>query len=215
MKHHKVFIADDHAIVRQGIKMMLQGSDTLRVVGETGNGSELLDQCLAFEPDILIMDICLQCQKDGLDLIKHIRKTIPPLHILVFSNYPEDPYAIRAIKAGAQGYLNKRQEPLDLLVALDTIASGKRYISTALAQELANWIHQDRDKPLQTLLSDREFQTMQFLAQGLSVSDIAIKLNLSVKTISMYRHRMLHKLGFKHNTELIAYAIRQGITSPH
>lgn len=203
---NKVVVADDHDIIREAVKLFLQPHQHLQVVAETGDGSQVLRLCREHQPDLLLLDITFQ-NRDGIDILKQAKKEFPQLNVLMFSAHEEQKYAIRALKAGASGYLNK-QFSVDFLVpAIECVLAGNKYISQSLAQELANRVQTDFKPVAYEKLSDRELQTLRFIAQGLSVSDIADKLNLSVKTISMYRARTLEKLNLRHNAELIRYAI--------
>jgi DNA-binding NarL/FixJ family response regulator len=175
-------------------------------VAETGAGANVLKLCREHNPHLLLLDITLP-NRDGMSILKQAKKEFRELKVLIFSSYDESKYAIRALKAGASGYLNKQNAINNLLPALECVLAGNKYISPVLAQELANWVQADYDRVAHEKLSDRELQTLQLIASGLSVGDIAVKLNLSVKTISMYRARTLEKLALRHNAELMHYAI--------
>ena len=157
--------------------------------------------------DVLLLDISMP-DRSGIEILKQVRKECPKVAVLMLSMHREDQYAIRSLKAGAAGYLNKQSAPVELVNAIRQVASGKKYISPALAQELANQIGDDREIPLHETLSDREYQTLTMIASGKTVSDIATELTLSVKTISMYRSRLLQKMKLRHNAELTHYAIK-------
>lgn len=202
----KVLIADDHAILRQGLKQMLQETDDIVVVNEAENASGALQLALKEDADVLLLDISLP-DRSGIEVLKQIKNEQPKLAVLMLSAHREDQYAIRALKAGASGYLSKESALAELVIAIRTVAKGKKYVGLAVAEALANHLYTDSDKPAHTTLSDREFQTLTLLASGLRVSDIALKLSLSVKTISMYRSRLLAKLNLKNNAELTHYAI--------
>jgi DNA-binding NarL/FixJ family response regulator len=146
--------------------------------------------------------------RSGIEVLKQIRKEKPALAVLMLSMHREDQYAVRALKAGASGYLNKQSAPAELVNAIRQVASGRKYISPELAQQLANQVSDDRDEVLHESLSDREFQTLTMIASGMAVSDIAAELALSVKTVSMYRSRLLAKMRLRHNAELTHYAIK-------
>jgi DNA-binding NarL/FixJ family response regulator len=156
---------------------------------------------------VLLLDISLP-DRSGIEVLKQLHKECPEISVLMLSMHREDQYAIRSLKAGASGYLNKQSAPADLVNAIRLVASGKKYISASLAQELANQIGEDREAPPHETLSDREYQTLILIASGKSVSEIAVELTLSVKTISMYRSRLLQKMKLKHNAELTHYAIK-------
>jgi two-component system invasion response regulator UvrY len=202
----KVLIADDHAILRQGLKQMLLETDDIAVVNEAENASRAYQLALKEDADVLLLDISLP-DRSGIEVLKLIKNEKPKLAVLMLSAHREDQYAIRALKAGASGYLSKEGALTELVIAIRTVAKGKKYVGQAVAEALANHLYTDSDKPAHETLSDREFQTLTLLASGLRVSDIALKLSLSVKTISMYRSRLLAKLNLKNNAELTHYAI--------
>ena len=202
----KVLIADDHAILRQGLKQMLLETDDIVVVNEAENASRAYQLALKEDADVLLLDISLP-DRSGIEVLKLIKNEKPKLAVLMLSAHREDQYAIRALKAGASGYLSKEGALTELVIAIRTVAKGKKYVGQAVAEALANHLYTDSDKPAHETLSDREFQTLTLLASGLRVSDIALKLSLSVKTISMYRSRLLAKLNLKNNAELTHYAI--------
>jgi len=203
----KVLIADDHAIVREGLRQICAGSKDIVVAGNAANGLEAIKLAREGNGDVMLLDIVLP-DRSGIDILKQIRKEHPALPVLILSVHREDQYAIRALKAGAAGFLNKQATPTELLAAIRQAASGRKYVSPSLAQELANQIGFDHETPLHETLSDREYQTMIMIASGKTVSDIAAELLLSVKTISMYRSRVLAKMKMRHNAELTHYALR-------
>ncbi|EJN06889.1 response regulator transcription factor [Herbaspirillum sp. YR522] len=203
----KVLIADDHAIVREGLRQICAGTKDIAVSGNAANGSEAIKLAREANGDVMLLDIVLP-DRSGIEILKQIRKEHPQLPVLMLSIHREDQYAIRALKAGAAGFLNKQVAPSELLAAIRQAASGRKYISPSLAQELANQIGFDHDTPLHETLSDREYQTMVMIASGKTVSDIAAELSLSVKTISMYRSRVLVKMKMRHNAELTHYALK-------
>jgi two-component system invasion response regulator UvrY len=203
----KVLIADDHAIVREGLKQILADTKDIVVVGFAENGVDAIKLARRDHSHVMLLDISLP-DRSGIEVLKQLHKECPHLAVLMLSMHREDQYAIRALKAGAAGYLNKQSAPVDLVNAIRQVAAGKKYISAALAQELANQIGDDHDTPLHETLSDREYQTLIMIASGKSVSEIAGELTLSVKTISMYRSRLLQKMKLKHNAELTHYAIK-------
>jgi len=202
-----VMIADDHAIVRQGLKQILNETDDIRVTGEAETGFQAIKIARQYDFDVTLLDISLP-DRNGIDVLKQIRKDRPNLAILVLSMHNEHEFAIRALKAGAAGYLNKQSAPAQLVTAIRQVASGDKYISPALAQELANSINSKDDQPLYTILSDREFQTLCMIASGKTLSDISTEMFLSPKTVSVYRSRVLEKLKLTNNSELIRYAIK-------
>ncbi|HEX7649142.1 MAG TPA: response regulator transcription factor [Noviherbaspirillum sp.] len=207
----KVLIADDHAIVREGLRQILADTRDIVVAGDAENGSEAIRLARCNECDVLLLDISMP-DRSGIDVLKQIKKESPKLAVLMLSMHREDQYAIRSLKAGAAGYLNKQSAPAELVDAIRQVANGKKYVSPALAQELANQVGDEhRDVPPHEILSDREYQTMIMIASGKTVSEIAAELALSVKTISMYRSRLLQKMKMRHNAELTHYAIRNNL----
>lgn len=203
----KVLIADDHAIVREGLKQILADTKDISVAGEAENGLDAIKLARKGKADVLLLDISMP-DRSGIEVLKQVRKESPELAVLMLSMHREDQYAIRSLKAGAAGYLNKQSAPAELVNAIRQVAGGRKYISTSLAQELANQIGDDHETPLHETLSDREYQTLIMIASGKAVSDIAAELVLSVKTISMYRSRLLQKMKLRHNAELTHYAIK-------
>jgi DNA-binding NarL/FixJ family response regulator len=203
----KIAVVDDHAIVRQGLKTLIDANEHLELVAESDGTNNVLEMCLNSKPNLLMLDISLS-NTNGIELVKHLKKELPKLPILIFSMHDENLYAVHAIKAGASGYLNKNQSFEKYLEAIQTVLSGKKYLSPTMVQLIADRIHSGDEENPQDKLSFREFQTLKMLASGLTVSDIAEKLFLSVKTISMYRSRILQKLKLKNNSELISFAIK-------
>jgi two-component system invasion response regulator UvrY len=203
----KVLIADDHAIVREGLKQILADTKDIVVAGHAENGNEAIKFARDGACDVLLLDISMP-DKSGIEVLKQVKKESPKISVLMLSLHREDQYAIRSLKAGASGYLNKQSAPAELVNAIRQVASGRKYVSAALAQELANSISDDHETPLHETLSDREYQTLTMIASGKTVSDIAEELVLSVKTISMYRSRLLQKMKLRHNAELTHYAIK-------
>lgn len=204
----RIIIADDHAIVREGLKQILADSPDMVVAGDAENGTDAVKLARRGDADVLLLDISMP-DRSGIDVLKQIKKEVPRLAVLMLSMHREDQYAIRSLKAGAAGYLNKQSAPAELVDAIRQVAGGRKYISAALAQELANQVgDENRAVPPHETLSDREYQTMIMIASGKTVSDIAGELSLSVKTISMYRSRLLQKMKLRHNAELTHYAIK-------
>lgn len=206
----KVFVADDHAVVREGIKRILAEAGDITVAGEAASGPELLARACTGSCDVVVMDLAMPgCS--GLEALQEFRRLRPRVPILVLSMYPEDQYAVRTITAGATGYLNKSGMPEELVKAVRTLAAGRRYISPEVAEHLASHVDQSSGKAPHEALSNREYQVMCMLAAGRSVSEISQELCLSVKTVSTYRSRILEKMGFHCNAELIRYAIQNQI----
>lgn len=204
----RILIADDHAIVREGLKQILADTRDIVVAGHAENGHDVIKLARSGDADVLLLDISMP-DKSGIEVLKQIKKECPNLAVLMLSMHREDQYAIRSLKAGAAGYLNKQSAPAELVDAIRQVAAGRKYISPALAQELANQVgDENREVPPHETLSDREYQTLVMIATGKTVSDIAGELALSVKTISMYRSRLLQKMKLRHNAELTHYAIK-------
>lgn len=206
----RVLIADDHAIVRQGLRQILSDTSDLTVTGEAENGVQAVQMVRSGEWDVILMDVSMP-DRNGIDALKLIKKEFPRLPILILSMYPEEQYAIRALKAGAAGYLTKQSAPDLLVTAIRQVASGKKYVSPSLAEELANAISEDTDRPAHEKLSDREYQTLCMIASGKTPTEIAEALNLSVKTVSVYRARLLEKMNLRNNAELTHYGLKHGL----
>jgi two-component system, NarL family, invasion response regulator UvrY len=203
----KVLIADDHAIVREGLKQILADTGDIVVAGDAETGGEAIKLARKRKCDVLLLDISMP-DRNGIEILKQARKEFPKLAVLMLSMHREDQYAIRSLKAGAAGYLNKQSAPDELVNAIRQVAAGRKYISPSLAQELANQVSEDHEAMPHEGLSDREYQTLIMIASGKTVSEIAVALTLSVKTISMYRSRLLQKMKLRHNAELTHYAIK-------
>jgi DNA-binding NarL/FixJ family response regulator len=203
----KVFIADDHAIVREGLKQILAETRDIVVAGEAENGFDAIKLFRKSECQVMLLDISLP-DRNGIEVLKQIKKEKPELAVLMLSMHREDQYAIRSLKAGAAGYLTKQSAPKELVTAIRQVAGGLKYISPALAQELANHVGDDHEAPLHETLSDREYQTLTMIASGKTVGTIAKELSLSVKTVSEYRARLLVKMKLKNSAELTHYAIK-------
>ncbi|MYM75815.1 response regulator [Duganella sp. FT134W] len=203
----KVFIADDHAIVREGLKQILAETRDIVVAGEAENGLDAIKLFRKSGCQVMLLDISLP-DRNGIEVLKQIKKEKPELAVLMLSMHREDQYAIRALKAGASGYLTKQSAPKELVTAIRQVGAGLKYISAALAQELANHVGDDHEAPLHETLSDREYQTLTMIASGKTVGVIAKELSLSVKTVSEYRARLLVKMKLKNSAELTHYAIK-------
>ncbi len=202
----KIGIADDHDIVRQGLKQIISDTDNMVVMGEASNGQELIEMVRKKPFDVLLLDISMP-GRSGIEILKQLKIEKPNLPVLMLSMHPEDQYAIRALKAGASGYISKDTASDVLIDAIRKAAEGRKYISPSLAEKLAGTITHDVDEKPHETLSDREFQILVMLAGGKSVSDIGRELFLNVKTISTYRRRILDKMNLKNNAELTHYAI--------
>lgn len=203
----KLLIVDEHAVVREGLKQIINNAPDMAVVGEAESGLEAIRLSRQLEYQIMLLEIALP-DRNGIDILKQIKKESPQVAVIMFSAHREDQYAVRALKSGASGYLNKQCSAAQIINAIKQVASGLKYISPALAQEMANNLNQEHEGELHKTLSDREFQTLTMIASGKSVSDIAKELSLSVKTISEYRARLLLKMKLRHNAELTHYAIK-------
>ncbi len=206
----RVAIADDHAIVRTGLQQFLTDQDDIEVIGEAANGSETLQLVRSQSIDVLIMDISMPGQS-GIDILASLRAHAPELAILILSGYPEQHYATALLRQGANGYLNKECDPEEIVTAVRTLARGKRYISAAVAELLAEQLQGGGDGPAHEGLSERELQVFMRLARGETISAIAETLSLSVKTISTYRTRLLEKLSLSSNSDLTYYALKHGL----
>jgi|SRR5438128_1555021 len=207
-----VLIADDHTIVRQGLKHILSNDSQLKVVGEATNGEEVLKMLETLKVDGVVLDITMP-GKNGLDVLKELKRKYPQLPVLVLSMHPEDQFAIRVLKAGASGYVTKESAPDELIGALRKVCSGGKYVSPQLAEKLAVFIENDKGRALHDQLSDREYQVLLMLALGKTVSEIADELMLSIKTVSTYRTRVLQKMKMGTNAELTRYALQHQLVS--
>lgn len=207
-----VLIADDHEIVREGLKRIIDETIDIRVVSEASDGNQVMDNLRQHEVDVLILDISMPGQS-GLEVLKLVKCHYPDIKVLVLSIFSENQYAIRMLRAGASGYLTKETAAEKLVHAIRRVASGRKYISPELAEQLVSDLDSPGDKPLHASLSDREFQVLRLLGSGMRVTDIARKLSLSVKTISTNRTRILRKLNLKNTAELICYALRHELVN--
>ena len=203
----RIGIVDDHAIVRSGLRNFFADYVDLRVVGDAANGREAIDLVRQFEMDVLLMDLSMPGQS-GLDVLGMIRAKAPDVGILILSGYPEAHYAVSLIRQGASGYLNKECDPEQIVDAIRTIALGKRYITPTVGEMLADNLHRRDDAPLHEELSKREFQIFLKLAQGVTPTEIAHSLSLSVKTVSTYRTRLMEKMNLSSNSDLTYYALK-------
>jgi DNA-binding NarL/FixJ family response regulator len=206
----RICIADDHAIVRKGLKQILSETPDLVVSGEAATGQELLRQVGKNDFDVVLLDISMP-GRNGLEILKELRAEKPRHPVLILSVYPEEQYAVRALKTGAAGYLTKESAPEELIAAIRRISLGKKYVTSSLAEKLASYLETDLEKPPHESMSNREFSILCRIGAGKSVTEIAAELTLSVKTVSTYRSRILKKLGLKNNAEIMKYAIRAGL----
>ena len=206
----KVLVVDDHAVVREGLKRILTREPSIRVVAEAEDGASALALAGETDLDVVILDISMP-GRSGLETLQELKRRWPKLGVLVLSMHPEDQYAVRVLREGADGYLGKESAAEELMTALRKVHSGGKYVSPTLAERLALTVERGFEGPPHDRLSTREFQVMVLLAEGKTVSQIGNELRLSVKTISTYRARILEKMGMRNNAELMHYAIEEGI----
>jgi len=202
----RVLIADDHPVVREGVRRILEGAAEVQVVGEVGRSDEVLDAVRKLKPDVLILDIGMP-GPSYLEVLAALTAAGGPTRTLMLSAQPEEEYAVRALKGGATGYLSKGYAPPDLIEAVRRIAAGRRYVTAALAEQLALGLVEETPKPPHELLSNREFEVLRLVAGGLSLKEIAARLNVSPKTVSSFRARLLEKMRLKTNADLVRYAL--------
>ena len=203
----RILLADDHTVVRHGLRQILAEEFKKAVFGEARNAQEALDLVWKENWDVAILDITMP-GRSGLEVLREIKKSKPRLPVLVLSMHPENQFAVRVLKRGASGYMTKESASAELVGAVRKVLAGGRYVSNSLAEKLATYLANDNQKPAQELLSDREFQVLRLIASGKIVSEIARELSLSVKTISTYRTRILEKMGLRNNAELMHYAMQ-------
>jgi two-component system, NarL family, invasion response regulator UvrY len=203
----RIILCDDHAVVRRGIRDTLCEAEDIEVVAEAASYSEVREALRKHPCDVLVLDLNLP-GRGGLEVLASLRESNSSVRVLVVSMFPEDQYAIRALKTGAQGYLNKAGDPAELVVAVRTLMQGKKYVTAAVSQMLVDHLSSPGNAALHASLSERELQTLTKIASGRRLADIAIELMLSPKTVSVYRARVLEKLKLTNNAELTVYAIR-------
>ena len=206
----RVVVVDDHAVVREGLKRIISENPGMEVTGEAGDGIEAMKVIHGAPCDVVVLDITMP-NRSGLDVLKQLHLESPHLPVLVLSMHSEDQYAVRVLRAGASGYLTKESAPAKLVKAIRKVVRGGRYVSAELAERLAVHLNSDSTKAPHEILSDREYQVLCMIASGKTVTMIGEELELSVKTISTYRVRLLEKLGMKNNAELTRYAIKEGL----
>lgn len=206
----RILVADDHAVVREGLKQILSGMVGVTVSGEASDGVQALDQARKGDYDLVLLDIAMPGMS-GLDVLKQLKSEKPDLPILMLSMYPEEQYAIRTLKAGASGYLAKESAPEELIAAIRKVCQGGKYVTSSLAEKLATYLKSDMERSPHERLSDREYQIVLMIASGKTVSEIAKELSLSVKTISTNRSRALEKMGMRNNAEITHYVIKNGL----
>lgn len=206
----KIILVDDHELIREGLKKVIAKESDIDVVGEAANADEMFELLSENEVDIVVLDITLP-GRSGLDLIGELKTHYPTIKVLILSMHPEDRFAVRALRAGAYGFITKGTASKVLIEALRKIAVGRKYISDSLAEHLASELDIDHEKPLHESLSNREFEVMRLIAEGKSVSEIAEILFISVNTVTSYRSRIMEKMKMKTNAEIIRYAIDQNL----
>lgn len=206
----RVLLADDHPLLRDGLRQVLTQEPDVEVVGEAGDSEQVLREVSEKDCDVLVLDLTMP-GRGGLDVLRDIRRQRPNLPILILSMHAEDQFAVPAIKAGANGYLCKDNAGPEVVKAIRRVLTGKKYVSPTLAEMLANALDHDGERPPHESLSDREFQVLCKIASGMTVSQIAEEVSLSVKTISTYRSRVLEKMNMHNNAELTRYAIQTGL----
>jgi two-component system invasion response regulator UvrY len=206
----RVIVADDHPIVRAGVRQILERVGDIAVVGEAGDGAALIRKASAEAHDLVLLDISMP-GRDGIDVLKQLKYANPKTRVLIMSIHPEEQFAIRALKAGADGYLTKESVPEELVNAVRKVVRGGKYISDRVAEQLVREMEDGTWKPPHSTLSDREFEVFLQIAAGKSLTQIAEDLSLSVKTIGTYRTRILAKMNMSTNAEIIRYAIHHGL----
>ena len=209
----RIVIADDHTLMREGLKRIFEGNDEITVVGEAIDGFSVISQVRKGGFEMLLLDLSMP-GRSGIDLIRQIRTEAPKLPILVLTMYEEEQYAVRSIRAGAQGYLTKESAGDQLVNAIKKVASGRPYISMEVAEQLALGIMTPEKEMPHTQLSDREFEVFNLLASGKSITDIGAQLHLSVKTVSTHKSRILTKMGMHSLAEIVQYAVTQNLLAP-
>ncbi len=206
----RVILADDHAMFREGVRQVLSETVGITVVGEASTAPEVIETAQRTECDVVVLDIAMP-GRGGIDVLKQLKQLKPHLQVLVLSMYPEDQYAFRAIQAGASGYLTKNKASGELIDAIRRIASGRKYISPEVAEQLADDVEKSKDKPLHQKLANREYQIMCLIASGKTIKQISDELSLSVSSVSTVRARILKKMGMKTSAEITHYAIKNGL----
>lgn len=207
----KIAICDDHKIVREGLKQIINGFNDFKVILDVDSGEALIKELRHSEVEIVVLDVSLP-GRNGLEVLKQIRSMYEHLKVLMLSMYPEDQFAIRALKAGASGYLHKDSQPDILVEALRTIAKGGEYLSPAITSLLFKEVNSDGNGLPHKMLSDREYEVLLYIGEGKSISEIANQLSLSVKTISTYRSRILEKMNLDNNSDLVKYILMHDLS---
>jgi two-component system invasion response regulator UvrY len=205
-----ILIADDHTVVRRGVLQILAEAPDMVAAGEASTGGEVLQAVHRNDFDVVLLDIALP-DISGLEILKQLRSLKPDLQILILSMYPERQYAIRALRAGAAGYLTKESAPAELIAAIRQVSQGRKYVTQSLAEKLAAELGGEVEQEPHETLSDREYQVMCLLAAGKTITEIATELSLSIKTVSTYRTRILDKLKLENTAQIIRYALKRGL----
>jgi DNA-binding NarL/FixJ family response regulator len=206
----RILITDDHALIRMGLKQLLQVGISRAVIGEASNAAEALQQISEQPWDVVILDITMP-GRSGVDILRDIKMLRPKLPVLILTASSEDQFAIRVLKVGAAGFVRKEMAPTELITAIKKVLTGGKYISQSLAEKLASSLNEDLETPPHESLSDREYEVMRLLAKGNTPTEVSKMLSLSVKTVSTYRTRILEKLHLKTSAELTYYAIKNGL----
>jgi two-component system invasion response regulator UvrY len=206
----RILVADDHSVVRRGLVQIVADSPEMEVTGEATTGPETLELARSQPFDVVILDIAMP-GRGGLDILRELKAENPGLKVIVLSMYSEEQYAIRSLRDGASAYLTKGSPPDELILAIKTVAAGKRYITPSVADRLASYVEDNSQRAPHETLSDREMQVLVLIGSGKPVSDIAEELNLSIKTVSTYRSRVLLKMGMETNAQLIRYALQHSL----
>ena len=207
----RILIADDHAVIRRGLKQILLDEYPSADIEEARDAEAAIKKSITGNWDIIISDLSMP-GRSGLDLVQHIRQNFPRLPVLILSIHPEEQYAIRALKAGAAGYLNKEAAPEELVMAVQRVLQGRKYISASIAEKMADELDKEKtNKASHELLSDRELDVFKLIAGGTSVTDISEKLSLSITTVSTYRARIMNKMNMKSNADLTRYALENNL----
>ena len=208
----RVLIADDHPVVRRGLRQLLEEAGDIEVAGEAGTAAETLDHVRRDRWDVVLLDLDLP-DRSGLEVMRDLKLVQDDLPILFLTVASEDQFAIRALRAGAAGYMTKKTAPAELIEAIRKVVNGGRYVTPAVAERIALHLDKDMEHPTHDSLSNREYEVFQMLASGRTATQVAEALHLSVKTVSTYRSRVLEKMGLNTNAELTVYAVRNGIVS--
>ena len=207
----RILIADDHAVIRRGLKQILLDEYPSAIIEEAGDAEAAIKKSITGDWDVIISDLSMP-GRSGLDVVQHVKQNFPRLPVLILSIHPEEQYAIRALKAGAAGYLNKEAAPEELVMAVQRVLQGRKYISPSIAEKMADELDKEKtNKALHELLSDRELDVFKLIAGGTSVTDISEKLSLSITTVSTYRARVMNKMNMKSNADLTRYALENNL----